>query len=83
MFDQVLTDDFNCQLQRNVPGCTGEWGMTKRSDGEQMMDLLRENDLFAVGTLFLFRSKKKSGETKSEFATTHTDLKKRASDQGI
>ena len=25
----VIGGDFNCQLQRNVPGCTGQWCMTE------------------------------------------------------
>ena len=51
----VLGGDFNCQLQRNVQGCTGQWSMTQQADnghGEEMLDLLRKQDLFAVGTSF-------------------------------
>ena len=52
----ILAGDFNCQLQRNVPGCTGKWSMTTRANekghGDEILDLLREFDLFAVDTLF-------------------------------
>ena len=51
----VLGGDFNCQLQRNVQGCTGKWSMTKQADnghGEEMIDLMRKHDLFATGTSF-------------------------------
>lgn len=51
----VLCGDFNCQLQRNVPECTWKWCMTKRQDNEhgvQMLDLMRDYQLFAVDTLF-------------------------------
>ena len=51
----ILMGDFNCQLRRNVSGCTGKWCMTKRKDnghGEEMLNLLRRFDLFAVDTLF-------------------------------
>ena len=26
----VVCGDFNCQLKRNIPGCTGRWAMTKQ-----------------------------------------------------
>ena len=52
----ILCGDFNCQLQRNVPGCTGKWTMTKKPNkkghGDQILSLMREHDLFAVGTMF-------------------------------
>lgn len=56
----VLMGDFSCELQRNVQGCTGRWFMNKRSDdghSEQVMDLLRTHNLFAVDSLFRSRSK--------------------------
>lgn len=28
----VITGDFNCQLRRNVEGCTGRWSMSKRNE---------------------------------------------------
>ena len=51
----ILAGDFNCQLQCNVQGCTGKWSMTERDDGghgSEMLNLMREFDLFAVDTLF-------------------------------
>ena len=36
----------NCQLQRNVPGCTGKWSMTQKADnghGERVLELMREH----------------------------------------
>ena len=51
----VLLGDFNCQLPRNVEGCTGKWSMTTRSDnahGDKILDLMRAYDLFATDTLF-------------------------------
>ena len=51
----VLMGDFNCELQRNVQGCTGQWCMTQRKDnghGEDILVLMRKHDLFAVDTLF-------------------------------
>ena len=51
----IMMGDLNCELQRNVQGCTGQWCMTQRSDnghGEQILDLMREFDLFAADTLF-------------------------------
>ena len=56
----IILGDFNCELQRNVPGCTGRWCMNQRPDNghsEEVMDLLRTFDLFAVDSLF--RPKKK------------------------
>ena len=57
----LLVGYFNCELQRNVQGCTGKWSMTERADGghgNEVMNLLREFDLFAVDTLF--KPKKKT-----------------------
>ena len=52
----VICGDFNCQLRRNVPGCTGKWAMTKRNEDkghdQQVLTLMRQFDLFAVGTRF-------------------------------
>ena len=51
----ILLGDFNCELQRNVQGCTGRWLMNKRPDdghSTQVMDLIRSHDLFAVDSLF-------------------------------
>ena len=47
--------DMNCELQRNVQGCTGKWSMTKKKDnghGEDVLEIMRQFDLFAVDTLF-------------------------------
>ena len=69
-FDCVtLMIDFNCQLRRNVQGCTGRWCMTTRPDnghGEIVLDLLRSHDLCAADTYF-----------KSERKTWGTSNKKR------
>ena len=51
----IWMGDLNCELQRNVQGCTGKWCMTTRKDnghGEEILDLMRNFDLFAVDTLF-------------------------------
>ena len=51
----ILGGDLNCQLQRNVQGCTGRWSMTQKPDnghGENVLDLMRSHDLFAVDTAF-------------------------------
>ena len=51
----ILMGDFNCELQRNVQGCTGQWFMNRRPDdghSDKVMDLLRVNDLFAVDSMF-------------------------------
>ena len=40
----IMGGDLNCQLQRNVPGCTGKWCMTTKPDGghgEEMFELMR------------------------------------------
>ena len=51
----ILGGDFNCQLPRNVEGCTGQWSMTQKMQkghGQDIIDLMREHNLFAVDTLF-------------------------------
>ena len=51
----IVMGDLNCELERNVQGCTGRWLMNKRPDdghSSKVMDLLRSHDLFAVDSLF-------------------------------
>ena len=51
----ILSGDFNCQLQHHVKNYTVEWCMTTRADNgniNQVLDLMRSLDLFAVDTLF-------------------------------
>ena len=51
----VVMGDLNCELQRNVENCTGQWCMTQIKDnghGEEMLNVMRSHDLFAVDTLF-------------------------------
>ena len=52
----ILAGDFNCQLRRNVQGCTGPWSMTRRNEkvghDSEVLDLMRRFDLFAIGTKF-------------------------------
>ena len=46
--------DLNCELQRNVPNCTGQWFMNQRpdnGDGTEIIGLMRAHDLFAVDSL--------------------------------
>ena len=60
----ILAGDFNCQLQRSVPGCTGTWCMTKYENnghGNKILDLMRLHDLCAIGTYFKPKMKKWSG----------------------
>ena len=61
----ILGGDFNCQLQREVTGCTGKWCMTKhpnKGHGDKILDLMRLYDLCAVGTYFKPKRKKWSGQ---------------------
>ena len=61
----ILCGDFNCQLQRNVQGCIGKWCMTERPQqghGEEILDIMRIYDLFAVDILFRPRRKKWQGK---------------------
>ena len=52
----LATGDFNCQLRRNVPGYTDRWVMTRNTEtqghGQEILELIRNNDLFAVDTKF-------------------------------
>ena len=60
--------DLNCELQRNVQGCTGKWLMNQRPDdghSSEIISLMRSQDLFAVDSMFrpkrrkMFSQKKK------------------------
>ena len=60
----IIGGDFNCQLQRSVPGCTGKWCMTKHENkghGGKVLDLLRTYDLCAIDTYFKPKRKKWAG----------------------
>ena len=60
----ILAGDFNCQLQRSVPGCTGKWCMTKyenKGHGSKILDLMRAHDLCAIDSYFKPKRKKWSG----------------------
>ena len=52
----VLCGDLNCQLRRNVQGCTGKWCMTRKNEDrghdQQVLSLMQTHDLFAVDTRF-------------------------------
>ena len=51
----IILGDFNCELQRNIEGVTGQWFMNKRPDNghsNNLVQVMRTNDLFAVDSLF-------------------------------
>lgn len=53
----VVSGDLNCQLRRNVQGCTGRWAMTNKNEktghDKETLSLMRSFDLFAVDTRFM------------------------------
>ena len=64
----IVMGDLNCELERNVQGCTGRWLMNTRPDDGHSADiisLMRSQDLFAVDSMFrpkrrkMFTQKKK------------------------
>ena len=60
----IIGGDFNCQLQRSVPGCTGKCCMTKHENkghGGKVLDLLWTYDLCVIGTYFKSKRKKWAG----------------------
>ena len=57
----IIGGDLNCQLQRNVQGCTGKWCMTKyenKGHGNKILDVMRTHDLCAIDTYFKPKRKK-------------------------
>ena len=49
----VLLGDFNEQLQSNVKGCTGKWGLGEASkNADSVLDLMRMFNLCAANTFF-------------------------------
>ena len=54
----VLLGDFNEQLSANVKDRTGKWAFGKKSDNaEDLLEVMRMFDLFAVNTKFQPKSK--------------------------
>ena len=44
----IIMGDFNCELQRNIQGCTDKWLMTKKADNVHIKDLenvMRAHDI--------------------------------------
>ena len=51
----IIMGDLNCELQRNMCGCTGQWCMNTRPDdghGSRVLTFMRSHDLFAVDSMF-------------------------------
>ena len=51
----IMMGDFNCELQRNIKGCTGKWLMNKRADNghsKELVNVMRAHDLFAIDSMF-------------------------------
>ena len=51
----IIMGDFNCEIERNIQGCTGRWFMNTRPDdghSSDIVSLMRTQDLFAVDSLF-------------------------------
>ena len=75
----IILGDFNCELQRNVPGCTGRWLMNRRPDdghGEKVINLMRSHDLFAVDSLFRPKRKYMFGPNKKKHICNATWIQK-------
>ena len=76
----IVCGDFNCQLRRNVPGCTGQWSMTKKNEDkghdQQVLDIMRTQDLFAVETRFMPKTKlwsEKKRRCNATYMPKHTE----------
>ena len=77
----IVMGDFNCELERNVQGCTGRWLMNTRPDNGHSADiisLMRSQDLFAVDSLFRPKRRKMFNQSKKRVcnATAATWLQK-------
>ena len=75
----IVLGDFNCELQRNVQGCTGKWLMNRRPDdghSDKVLNLMRCHDLFAVDSLFRPKQKYMFGPEKRRRVCNATWLQK-------
>ena len=74
----VVCGDFNCQLRRNIPGCTGRWAMTKQNEkighDQEVLDMMRAHELFAVDTKLSPRQEGGHHHLANAFATQHICL---------
>ena len=78
----VVCGDLNCQLKRNIPGCTGKWAMTTRHEkighDQEVLDLMRAHDLFPVDTRFkpkarIWKSSAKKRLCNASYLPKHVD----------
>ena len=77
----IIMGDLNCELQRNVQGCTGRWLMNKRPDnghGPKVLTLMQSHDLFAVDSMFMPKRRKMFAGGKKKRVCNSTYLQKDA-----
>ena len=75
----IVMGDFNCELQRNVPGCTGKWLMNKKPDNghsSRVLTCMRSHDLFAVDSMFMPKRRKMFAGGKKKRVCNATYLQK-------
>ena len=69
----IVAGDLNCQMRRNVDRRTGKWSMTSRNENighdTEVLDLIRQYDLFAIGTKFKPQERLWSGKLRRCNAT--------------
>ena len=78
----VVCGDFNCRLKRNIPGCTDRWCVTKHHEkfdhDQDVLDLMRAQDLFAVDTKFnpkakVWKSTQRKRQCNTTYLSNHTN----------
>ena len=76
----IVAGDLNCQLRRNVEQCTGQWSMTTKNENfghdQEVLDLMRQYDLFAIGTNFKPNERQWSGKPRrcnATYLSKHVD----------
>ena len=75
----IVMGDFNCELQRNVQGCTGKWLMNRNPDkghGTRVLSFMRTHDLFAADNMFKPKRRFMFGEETRKRVCNATYLQK-------
>ena len=75
----IVIGDFDCELQRNVPGFTGKWMMNRKQDNghdSRVLTFMHAHDLFAADSMFKPKRRQMFDKNKKKRVCNATYLQK-------